>query len=151
MVLSLMLFVVSIGVVLLSVVMLSGVLLGVVVSFVGWSAVSFCTFSLVGVPAEGVRSSRSPAPSSPGPATVSIPCWLVVVLKQAEAVAAVGVVVAGVSGSTSLHRARTGTGLLNVDGLCFWSKAHLDVLIVIAVLPSLKFYCISQCCVAHDR
>ena len=32
-----------------------GVLLGVVVSFVGWSAVSFCTFCLVGVPAEGVR------------------------------------------------------------------------------------------------
>ena len=55
-----MLFVVSIGVVLLSVVMLSGVLLGVsllgvVVSFVGGSAVSFCTFSLIGVLAEGVR------------------------------------------------------------------------------------------------
>ena len=55
-----MLFVVSIGVVLLSVVMLSGVLLGVVVSFVGWSAVSFCTFSLVGVPAEGVRKFPKP-------------------------------------------------------------------------------------------
>ena len=39
-------------------------------------------------------------------------------LKQAEAVAAVGVVVAADSGSTSLHRARTGTGLLNVEGLC---------------------------------
>ena len=73
-----MLLVVSIGVMLLSVVLLyemllSVSLLGGVVLFVGTSAVSLFTFSVSGMPAEGVR--KLPVVLKPYPSRAGWWCW----------------------------------------------------------------------------